>query len=97
MLYLCGGAESLLPSVFHRDMSGCGLDGGCVQLQLVQSYVLSSGYPRPAFFTEQTLEVIRSAIADAGVFVVTAGFSLWKDLCDPDVDEYTDFYCRMAF
>ena len=57
-------------------------------LRLVQSYVLSPGYFPRLFFTESTLGAVRDAIASAGVFFVTPGYDVWKDVCDPGVASF---------
>ena len=57
-------------------------------LRLVQSYVLSPGFCPRLFFTESTLVAVRDAIASAGIFFVTPGFDVWKDVCDPGVASF---------
>ena len=54
----------------------------------MQSYVLSPGYCPRLFFTESTLGAVRDAIASAGIFLVTPGYDVWKDVCDPGVASF---------
>ena len=48
-------------------------------IKLIQSYVLSEGYSHQAFFTGQTMEAVRAAVDEAGVFFVCGEIILWKD------------------
>ena len=48
-------------------------------IKLIQSYVLSEGYSHQAFFTGQTMEAVRAAVDEAGVFFVCGEINLWKD------------------
>ena len=50
--------------------------------------MLSPGYCPSLFFTEFTLDAVRDAIASAGVFFVTPGYDVWKDVCDPGVASF---------
>ena len=52
----------------------------------MQTQVLSAGYSIQAFFLAQTLDTVRSAVADAGAFFVTPNFDVWKDFCGPCPD-----------
>ena len=54
----------------------------------MQSYVLSLGIVHVCFFTESTLAAVRDAIASAGIFFVTPGYDVWKDVCDPGVASF---------
>ena len=57
---------------FSVDLGGCGLEKTCVQLcsRIVQTYNLSAEYCHQSFFTEHTLDLIRSAISNAGPFFI---------------------------
>ena len=55
-------------------------------LLLVQSYVLSPGYPHQSFFTIPTLDAVWEAIANSGPFFVTPGFILWTEFCAASYD-----------
>ena len=87
-----------IPGCFFY-LSGSSLGEGAFQccLLLVQSYVLSAGYEQQLFFTDVTLDAVRCAITDAGVFFVTPGYYIWKSYCDPVVDsfitDYQKLYC----
>ena len=63
------------------DLSGSTLDVGVFgeRLQLVHSYMLCRGKFQQAFFTSQTLEIVRDSINTAGI--VARGFSFWNDFC----------------
>ena len=59
------------PSV-SISLSGSSLVESAMQncIKLIQSDVLSEGYSHQAFFTGQTMEVVRAAVDEAGVFFV---------------------------
>ena len=63
------------------DLSGSALESRSFQdcLRLVQSYVMCAGYSPQRLFSDQTVRAVRRAVADSGVFFVTAGFDLWKN------------------
>ena len=81
------------------NLSGSSFSESAFQccLRLVQSYVMSAGYEHQSFFTDSTLDAVRSAIADAGVFQVTPGYDIWKIYGDPVVEsfiaDYQKLYC----
>ena len=62
------------------DLSGSLLSKTAFEccLRLVQSCELSAGYEHQLFFTDVTLDAVRCAIADAGVFYVSPGYDIWK-------------------
>ena len=64
-----GVSASRYPTV-SLDLSGFALSVADFQscVQLVQSYILSEGYSHQSFFSDQTLKVVKKAIADAGRF-----------------------------
>ena len=79
---IVSSGRSRYPSVLLQ-LPGSALDqkavGNCVRM--VQSYVLSPGYVPKLFFTDLTLDAVRSAVEDAGVFYVTGDFDVWKNVC----------------
>ena len=79
------------------DLSGSSLGETAFQccLLLVQSYVMSAGNEHQLFFTDVTLDAVRCAIADAGVFYVTPGFDIWKNFCDHVVDSFIADYRKL--
>ena len=68
------------PSV-SISLSGSSLLEGALQncIRLIQSYVLSEGYSHQAFFTGQTMQAVRAAVDQAGVFFLCGEIALWKD------------------
>ena len=68
------------PSV-SISLSGSSLVESAMQycIKLIQSYILSEGYSHQAFFTGQTMEAVRAAVDEAGVFFVCGEINLWKD------------------
>ena len=69
------------PSV-SISLSGSSLVESAMQncIKMIQSYVLSEGYSHQAFFTGQTMEAVRAAVDEAGVFFVCGGINLWISL-----------------
>ena len=65
--------------VVSLDLSGCSFKmekfESCVRL--VQSYILSAGFSHQTFFTDPTLNAVRGAIAEAGVFFGRSNFCIW--------------------
>ena len=63
------------------SLSGSSLVEGAMQncIKLIQSYVLSEGYSHQAFFTGQTMQAVRAAVDEAGVFFVCGEIDLWKE------------------
>ena len=57
-------------------------------IRLVQSYVLSRGYNYRRFFTGQTMDAVRAAVDQSGVFFVCSEIDLWKGFVGPT---YTSF------
>ena len=70
------------------SLSGSSLREDAVQncVRLIQSYVLSPGYIHQSFFTGQTLNAVRFAVDEAGVFFVCGEINLWKDFDGPSYD-----------
>ena len=93
VLKLCclvmGSSCGVQPQV-SLDLGGSKIGEDIFQdcLRLVRSYVLSPGYCPRLFFTESTLGAVRDAIASAGIFFVTPGYHVWKDVCDPGVASF---------
>ena len=83
--------------VVSFDLSGSSLSESAFQccLRLVQSYVMSAGYEHQLFFTDLTLDAVRDAIVDAGLFYVTPGFDVWRNYCDPAVDAFVASYQKL--
>ena len=91
MCCLVAGVPSSHYPVVSLDLAGFALGAECFQscVQLVQSYISSVGYSHQFFFSDQTLIVVKKAIADAGVFFGTSDFNIWKD---DDVDAFVSKY-----
>ena len=87
---LVAGVPASQNPVVSLDLSEFALSAECVQscVQLVQSYILSEGYSHQSFFSDQTLTVVKKAIADAGIFFGTSDFSTWNDFSWEDVDTF---------
>ena len=79
------------------DLSGFALSVADFQscVQLVQSYILSEGYSHQSFFSDQTLKVVKKAIADAGRFFGASNFSMWTEFCGEDVDAFVAKYSTL--
>ena len=79
---IVSSCRSRYPSVL-LELPGSALDQKAVDncVRMVQSYVLSPGYVPKLFFTDLTLDAVRSAVEDAGVFYVTGDFDVWKNVC----------------
>ena len=79
------------------DLSGFALSVADFQscVRLVQSYILSEGYSHQSFFSDQTLIVVKKAIADAGRFFGASDFSMWTDFCGEDVDAFVVKYSAL--
>ena len=79
---IVSSGRSRYPSVL-LELPGSALDQKAVDncVRMVQSYVLSPGYVPKLFFTDLTLDAVRSAVEDAGVFYVTGDFDVWKNVC----------------
>ena len=91
-----GVSASRYPAV-SLDLSGFALSVADFQscVQLVQSYILSEGYSHQSFFSDQTLKVVKKAIADAGRFFGASNFSMWTEFCVEDVDAFVAKYCTL--
>ena len=91
-----GVAASRYPAV-SLDLSGFALSVADIQscVQLVQSYILSEGYSHQSFFSDQTLKVVKKAIADAGRFFGATNFSMWTEFCGEDVDAFVAKYSTL--
>ena len=77
---IVSSGRSRYPSVL-LELPGSALDQKAVDdcVRMVQSYVLSPGYAPKLFFTDLTLDAVRSAVEDASVFYVTGDFDVWKN------------------
>ena len=82
---IVSSGRSRYPSVLF-ELPGSALDQKAVDdcVRMVQSYVLSPGYAPKLFFTDLTLDAVRSAVEDASVFYVTGDFDVWKNVCSSD-------------
>ena len=87
-----GVSASRYPAV-SLDLSGFALSAADFQscVQLVQSYILSEEYSHQSFFSDQTLKVVKKAIADAGRFFGASNFSMWTEFCGKDVDAFAKY------
>ena len=100
VLKLCvlitGKPRTGYPTV-NFDLNGSKLSMAKFQecLHLVQNYVLSPEYEHQSFFTEPTLEAVREAISNAGVFYVAPNFDLWFDFCGGSVFDFISHYSRL--
>ena len=93
----CCLVSEVSASQYHAvslDLSGIALSIEYFQscVQLVQSYILSEGCSHQSFFSDQTLKVVKKAIADAGRFFGASNFSMWTDFCGEDVDAFVVKY-----
>ena len=81
--------DVVYPSV-SISLSGSSLREDALQncIKLVQSYVLSPGYCHQRFFTGQTMDAVRAAVDEAGVFLVCGEINLWKDFVGPTYDSF---------
>ena len=88
LCYLFVGMPAVKYPVVTFDLSGSAVESRSFQdcLRLVQSHVICSGYSPQSLFGDQTVRAVRRAVADTGVFFVTAGFNLWKNFCKTDID-----------
>ena len=95
--YLVVGLPHVSYSRVTFDLSGSPLSEAAFEccLRLVQSCVLSASYEHQLFFTDVTLDAVRCAIADAGVFYVTPGYDVWKNYCDLAVDSFIAGYQKL--
>ena len=93
---VAGVSVARYPAV-SLDLSGFALSVADFQscVQLVQSYILSEGYSHQSFFSDQTLIVVKKAIADAGRFFGASDFSMWTDFCREDVDAFVVKYSAL--
>ena len=84
-----------MPPVLTMDLMGSSVSAGAFDLclRLVQTYVLSNELSNQAFFSKQTLDTVRIAVADAGVFFVTPSFDVWKDFGGPRHNEFLTRIC----
>ena len=93
---VAGVSVARYPAV-SLDLSGFALSVADFQscVQLVQSYILSEGYSHQSFFSDQTLIVVKKAIADAGRFFGASDYSMWTDFCREDVDAFVVKYSAL--
>ena len=91
-----GVSASRYPAV-SLALSGFALSVADFQscVQLVQSYILSEGYSHQSFFSDQTLKVVKKAIADADRFFGASNFSMWTEFCGEDVDAFVAKYSTL--
>ena len=82
---IVSSGRSRYPSVL-LELPSSALDQKAVDdcVRMVQSYVLSLGYAPKLFFTDLTMDAVRSAVEDASVFYVTGDFDVWKNVCSSE-------------
>ena len=91
------GMPAVKYPVVTFDLNGSALESRSFQdcLRLVQSYVMCAGYSPRRLFSDQTVRAVRRAVADSGVFFVTAGYDLWKNFCKTDKDVFAARYVTL--
>ena len=61
----------------------------------VQSFILAVGYKQRSFVTQHTMEIIRSAIADARGFMSSSSLDPWDGVCSDSYSSFVDRYCDL--
>ena len=61
----------------------------------VQSCISAAGYKQGSFFTQHTMESIRSAIAGARGFMSSSTFDPWDGICSGGNSAFVERYCAL--